>query len=154
MHCSYRLDSASSRMVLSQCRQLDPTDDGGVIDVACNTQCSGGDNIIIYSTLYGGIVGWDLRAPGFDLFLNFQCAVCRVLVLCDTFCIGNAWKLQGDLKQGVYTCMYASGSGWLTIGTSSGRVCAWDLRFSLPITTLMHPKGSSIRFFIYFIFQF
>ncbi|XP_077298369.1 vacuolar protein sorting 15 isoform X2 [Arctopsyche grandis] len=116
-----RLDSASSRMVLSQCRQLDPTDDGGVIDVACNTQCSGGDNVIIYSTLYGGIVGWDLRAPG------------------------NAWKLQGDLKQGVYTCMYASGSGWLTIGTSSGRVCAWDLRFCLPITTLMHPKENRIR---------
>lgn len=59
-------------MVLSQCRQLDPIDDGGVIDVACNTQCSGGDNVIIYNTLYGGIVGWDLRAPGLLYWQNFS----------------------------------------------------------------------------------
>lgn len=56
-------------MVLSQCRQLDPIDDGGVIDVVCNAHCMGGDNIIIYATLYGGIVGWDLRAPGMNIIL-------------------------------------------------------------------------------------
>lgn len=64
--------------------------------------------------------------------------------------IGNAWKLQSDLKQGVHTCMYASGCGWLAIGTSSGRICAWDLRFSLPITTLMYPKGDFWMIFVQF----
>lgn len=47
--------------------------------------------------------------------------------------------------------MYASGCGWLAIGTSSGRVCAWDLRFSLPITTLMYPKGTVILFRSFFL---
>lgn len=52
----------------------------------------------------------------------------------------NAWKLQGDLKQGVYTCLYANSAGYLAVGTSSGAICVWDLRFQLPITSVKHPN--------------
>jgi phosphoinositide-3-kinase regulatory subunit 4 len=37
---------------------------------------SGAQSVLVYATMYGSIVGWDLRAPG------------------------TAWKLENDLKQG------------------------------------------------------
>lgn len=115
-----RLDSGSSRMSLSQCRQLDVAEDGGVVELAC-PGTGFGASVVTYTTLYGSIVGWDLRAPG------------------------NAWKLQGDLKQGVYTCLHVSPAGWLAVGTSSGCVRVWDLRFALPITTISHPNSERVR---------
>ncbi|XP_063387877.1 phosphoinositide 3-kinase regulatory subunit 4 [Cydia fagiglandana] len=109
-----RPDSGSSRMTLSQCRQLEMGAEGG----CCCVTCAGG--VVAYCTLYATVVGWDLRAPG------------------------NAWKLQGDLKQGVYTCMYTRG-GYLCAGTSSGAICVWDLRFQLPITSVRHPNSERVR---------
>ncbi|GBP54418.1 Phosphoinositide 3-kinase regulatory subunit 4 [Eumeta japonica] len=115
-----RMESGSSRMSLSQCRQLEVSEEGCAVDVWCAGGAHGG--VISYATLYATIVGWDLRAPG------------------------NAWRLQGDLKQGVYTCLYADPSGYLAVGTSSGTICVWDLRFQLPITTIHHPNsGARIR---------
>ncbi|XP_048484293.1 phosphoinositide 3-kinase regulatory subunit 4 [Plutella xylostella] len=110
-----RPDSNSSRMTLSQSRQTG----GGCVDAAC----AGGVHaqVITYATLASALVGWDLRAPG------------------------NAWKLQGDLKQGVYTCVYANSSGYVAAGTASGRVCVWDLRFQLPVTALSHPNCERVR---------
>lgn len=110
-----RLDSASSRMTLSQCRQLEVGAEGE----CCAMTCAGG--VISYATLRSKIVGWDLRTPG------------------------NAWKLDGDLKQGVITCLYASSSGYVVAGTSSGVLSVWDLRFQLPITTLKHPNAERVR---------
>nr|CAD7589508.1 unnamed protein product [Timema genevievae] len=34
---------------------------------------------------------------------------------------------------------------WLTIGTSSGFHICWDLRFQLPISTIIHPTGARVR---------
>ncbi|CAH2097622.1 unnamed protein product [Euphydryas editha] len=113
-----RLDSGSSRMSLSQCRQLERGSDACV---ACASAGGVHAGVISYATLGATIVGWDLRAPG------------------------NAWKLQGDLKQGVYTCLYANSAGYLAVGTSSGAVCVWDLRFGLPITSVKHPNSERIR---------
>jgi phosphoinositide-3-kinase regulatory subunit 4 len=39
----------------------------------------GAQSVLVYATMYGAIVGWDLRAPG------------------------TAWKLENDLKRGEYT---------------------------------------------------
>jgi hypothetical protein len=38
----------------------------------------GAQSVLVYATMYGSIVGWDLRAPG------------------------TAWKLENDLKRGEY----------------------------------------------------
>ncbi|XP_072948041.1 phosphoinositide 3-kinase regulatory subunit 4 [Epargyreus clarus] len=114
-----RLDSGSSRMSLSQCRQLEPRAEGGCAALASAAGVHAG--VISYATLAGALVGWDLRAPG------------------------NAWKLQGDLKLGVFTCLYANAAGYLAAGTSGGAVCAWDLRFQLPIATLRHPNSERVR---------
>ncbi|XP_026750400.2 phosphoinositide 3-kinase regulatory subunit 4 isoform X2 [Galleria mellonella] len=114
-----RQESGSSRMTLSQCRQLEPSVEGGCVAVACAGGVHSG--VISYATLLATIVGWDLRAPG------------------------NAWKLQGDLKQGVYTCLYANSSGYLAVGTSTGAICVWDLRFQLPITSVKHPNSERVR---------
>ncbi|CAG4938820.1 unnamed protein product [Colias eurytheme] len=113
------LDTGSSRMTLSQCRQLETSVEGGCVSCASAGGVHAG--VISYATLNATIVGWDLRAPG------------------------NAWKLQGDLKQGVYTCLYANSAGFLAVGTSSGAICVWDLRFQLPITTVRHPNSERIR---------
>jgi hypothetical protein len=37
---------------------------------------AGSQSVLVYATMYGSIVGWDLRAPG------------------------TAWKLENDLKRG------------------------------------------------------
>jgi hypothetical protein len=37
---------------------------------------TGAQSVLVYATMYGSIVGWDLRAPG------------------------TAWKLENDLKRG------------------------------------------------------
>ncbi|XP_047506714.1 phosphoinositide 3-kinase regulatory subunit 4 isoform X2 [Pieris napi] len=113
-----RLDTGSSRLTLSQCRQLDSSAGGAV---ACASAGGLHSGVISYATLNAHIVGWDLRSPE------------------------NAWKLQGDLKQGVYTCLYANNAGYLAVGTSSGAICVWDLRFQLPITSVRHPNSERIR---------
>ncbi|RVE51799.1 hypothetical protein evm_003602 [Chilo suppressalis] len=119
-----RIDNASSRMTLSQCRQVEGGgmyggEEGGCVAVACAGGVHAG--VISYATLLASVIGWDLRAPG------------------------NAWKLQGDLKQGVYTCLYANSAGYIAVGTSSGAICVWDLRFQLPITSIRHPNSERVR---------
>ncbi|KAJ8710702.1 hypothetical protein PYW08_009217 [Mythimna loreyi] len=111
-----RVDGTSSRMNLSQGRQLEGDGD----DALCVAAPAHGA-VISYATLFASIVGWDLRAPG------------------------NAWKLQGDLKQGVCTCLYADPCGYLAVGTSSGTISVWDLRFQLPITSVRHPNSERVR---------
>jgi hypothetical protein len=39
---------------------------------------TGAQSVLVYATMYGSSVGWDLRAPG------------------------TAWKLENDLKRGKY----------------------------------------------------
>jgi len=79
---------------------------------------SGSQSVLVYASLYGSLVGWDLRCPG------------------------TTWRLENDLKHGVITSFCVnSHQQWLTLGTSSGMHICWDLRFQLPITAIKHPTG-------------
>ncbi|XP_066593358.1 phosphoinositide 3-kinase regulatory subunit 4 isoform X2 [Prorops nasuta] len=101
-------------------RQLDLQEEGCAVDIQYLD--SGSQSVLIYATLYGSLVGWDLRCPNI------------------------AWKLENDLKHGVITSFCVNNyQQWLTLGTSSGIHTCWDLRFQLPITTIKHPNGARIR---------
>lgn len=122
-----RIDPNSNKMALQQARNLETTDvvltggtlsDGPIVDM----QSPHAQNLIIYATLYGAIVGWDVRMPGF------------------------AWRLRTDLKNGMITAMCVDPtSSWLAVGTSGGRHTCWDLRFSIPIAEIRHPHEARIR---------
>lgn len=120
-----KIDPASSKMALQQARYLDTNNDGDgpVVDMMPLDQ--GSQNTIVYSTVYGAIVGWDIRMP--DL----------------------AWRFENDLHKGVITSMCIDPtSSWLAVGTSSGWHIVWDLRFGLPIhgkNGIKHPHDSRIR---------
>lgn len=126
-----RIDPNSSKMALQQARHLDSNaridravkeqDDGPVVELQSMDQ--GSQSLIVYATLYGAIVGWDIRMPG------------------------NAWRLESDLRNGVITTFTIdpTNSSWLAIGTSSGRHLCWDLRFRLKIAEIKHPHESRIR---------
>lgn len=122
-----RIDPNSSKMALQQARHLvqssrgyNDFDDGPVVDMHPLEHDS--QSVIIYATLYGAIICWDLRMPN------------------------NAWRLSSDLKQGVITtfCIDPSVS-WLATGTSGGNHICYDLRFRLPIAKIHHPSGTRIR---------
>ncbi|KMR04641.1 phosphoinositide 3-kinase regulatory subunit 4 [Lasius niger] len=82
----------------------------------------GSQSVLVYASLYGSLVGWDLRCPG------------------------TTWRLENDLKHGVITSFCVnSHQQWLTLGTSSGIHTCWDLRFQLPITSIKHPTGARVR---------
>lgn len=129
-----RIDPNSSKMALQQARHLDSNaridrtsreqDDGPVVEMQ-----SMDNSLIAYATLYGAIVGWDLRMPA----------------------TGNAWRLESDLRNGVITSFTIDphNSSWLAIGTSSGRHLCWDLRFRLKIADIKHPHESRIRRVVY-----
>lgn len=126
-----RIDPNSSKMALQQARHLDSNakidravkeqDDGPVVEMQAMDQ--GSQSLIVYATLYGAVVGWDIRMPG------------------------NAWRLESDLRNGVITTFTIDPikSSWLAIGTSSGRHLCWDLRFRLKIAEIKHPHESRIR---------
>lgn len=126
-----RIDPNSSKMALQQARHLDSNaridravkeqDDGPVVEMQAMDK--GSQSLIVYATLYGAIVGWDIRMPG------------------------NAWRLESDLRNGVITSFTIdpTNSSWLAIGTSSGRHLCWDLRFRLKIAEIKHPHESRIR---------
>lgn len=121
-----RIDPNSSKMALQQARRVqssggyNESDDGPVVDMHPLDHDS--QSVIIYATLYGAIICWDLRMPN------------------------NAWRLSSDLKQGVITtfCIDPSVS-WLATGTSGGNHICYDLRFRLPIAKIHHPSGTRIR---------
>ncbi|XP_052870427.1 phosphoinositide 3-kinase regulatory subunit 4-like [Anopheles cruzii] len=129
-----KIDTNSSKMALQQARHLEPDVrqlscpfcwpndyDGPVVEMA-PLETHGAQSVIVYATLYGTLVGWDIRTPD------------------------PAWQLQSDLRSGVITtfCIDPT-SSWLTVGTSSGRHICWDLRFQLPIAEIKHPNDARVR---------
>jgi len=69
----------------------------------------------------GSLVGWDLRSPTV------------------------AWKLDHNLRHGVITSMCVDPSqSWLAAGTDNGVHICWDLRFRLPVASVVHPARSRI----------
>ncbi|XP_011189756.2 phosphoinositide 3-kinase regulatory subunit 4 [Zeugodacus cucurbitae] len=114
-----RIDRNSSKMTLQQALHLDEGEnsDGAVVDMQTYDQ-----SVIIYATVYGGIVGWDTRVQK------------------------PVWRLENELQHGVITTMCVDSAGsWLATGTSGGKHICWDLRFRLPIAEIKHPNGSRIR---------
>uniref|UniRef100_A0A0C9R475 non-specific serine/threonine protein kinase n=1 Tax=Fopius arisanus TaxID=64838 RepID=A0A0C9R475_9HYME len=115
-----RMEPSSSKMTLVNSRQLDLQEEGCAVDLQYLD--SGSQSVLIYATLYGSLIGWDLRCPGI------------------------AWKLENDLKHGVITSFCVNNyQQWLALGTSSGVHICWDLRFQLPISSIKHPIGARVR---------
>ncbi|KAF6214508.1 hypothetical protein GE061_009251 [Apolygus lucorum] len=115
-----RVDNASSKMTTFDSRLISLEDEGAPVDIAHLD--SGSQSVLVYSTIFGCLVGWDLRSPGI------------------------AWKLDNDIKHGVVTAMHMDSNQYcLSIGTNNGYLTSWDLRFHLPIGTIVHPNGSRIR---------
>lgn len=115
-----RLEPSSSKMNVLSSKQLDLADEGCAVDLQYLD--SGSQSVLIYATLYGSLVGWDLRCPEI------------------------AWRLENDLKHGVITSFCVNNhQQWLALGTSSGVHMCWDLRFQLPISSIKHPTGARVR---------
>lgn len=119
-----RIDPNSSKMALQEAKHMSSCsssiEDGPVIEMQPLEQ--GSQSLIVYTTLYGSIVCWDLRMPN------------------------NAWRLRSPLRHGVITtfCIDPT-SSWMATGTSGGKHICWDLRFRLPIAEIRHPFDSRIR---------
>lgn len=106
----------SNRMNLALSRHLNADEDGFPLEVHCMD--SGAKSIVVYTTLFGSVVGWDLRAPG------------------------NAFRLENGPKNGIITTFCVDPNhNWLTLGTTNGTLDTWDLRFQLPINTIQHSSG-------------
>lgn len=116
----FRYELANAKMSIVNTRHLDPQEEGCVVDM--NYFDSGSQSILTYATVYGSIMGWDLRSPGV------------------------AWKLENDLCHGLITSFCVDpNQTWLCVGTSSGNHVCWDVRFQLPISCHMHPVGARVR---------
>lgn len=127
-----RIDSNSSKMALQEAKNLNEappvggSDDGSSLPlgpvVDMQPLLHGSHSLIVYATLYGTIVCWDLRMPE------------------------AAWRVRTALRNGVVTTICADPtSSWLATGTSGGKHVCWDLRFRLPIAEIKHPFDYRIR---------
>lgn len=84
----------------------------------------GSQSTVVYATLHGMIVGWDLRCPGIS------------------------WRFENNYKYGfITTFCLDKHHNWLTVGTRTGYHVVWDLRFQIPVTVMEHP----IRKYAYII---
>lgn len=72
------LESNSNKLSVIQTKQLDLQEDGCAVDISYLD--SGSQMVLVYTTVYGSLIGWDLRSPKY------------------------AWKVKNDIKQGVYHC--------------------------------------------------
>lgn len=70
----YSLETNSNKLGIMQTKQLDLNEDGCAVDVSYLD--SGSQMVLVYATVYGSIIGWDLRTPKL------------------------AWKVNNDIKQG------------------------------------------------------
>lgn len=103
-----------------QTRSLDLQEDGCAVDI--HHFNSGAQSVLAYATVNGSLVGWDLRSNS------------------------NAWTLRHDLRLGLITSFTVDmHQCWLCLGTSSGTMACWDMRFQLPISNHSHPARARIR---------
>ncbi|KAL5015431.1 hypothetical protein ScPMuIL_009701 [Solemya velum] len=113
----YRVDAGRASIFLKQ--DVDLRELGQVVDLSHFD--TGSQSVLAYATVYGYLIGWDLRSPEI------------------------AWKLKNDPKTGLIQSFAVHHSQcWLSLGTSSGAHVCWDLRFQLPITTVQHPTSQDI----------
>ncbi|XP_061885756.1 phosphoinositide 3-kinase regulatory subunit 4 [Entelurus aequoreus] len=103
-----------------QTRSLDLQEDGCAVDI--HHFNSGAQSVLAYATVNGSLVGWDLRSNA------------------------NAWTLRHDLRLGLITSFSVDmHQCWLCLGTSSGTMACWDMRFQLPISNHTHPARARVR---------
>ncbi|XP_015247150.1 PREDICTED: phosphoinositide 3-kinase regulatory subunit 4 [Cyprinodon variegatus] len=103
-----------------QSRTLDLHEDGCAVDI--HHFNSGAQSVLAYATVNGSLVGWDLRSNS------------------------NAWTLRHDLRLGLITSFSVDmHQCWLCLGTSSGTMACWDMRFQLPISNHSHPARARVR---------
>ncbi|XP_057691095.1 phosphoinositide 3-kinase regulatory subunit 4 [Corythoichthys intestinalis] len=103
-----------------QTRSLNLQEDGCAVDLQHFN--SGAQSVLAYATVNGSLVGWDLRSNA------------------------DAWTLRHDLRLGLITSFSVDmHQCWLCLGTSSGTMACWDMRFQLPISNHTHPARARIR---------
>ncbi|EDO39636.1 predicted protein [Nematostella vectensis] len=101
-------------------KKINRSEEGHVVDMAHFD--TGSQSVLTYATSHGLICGWDLRSGAM------------------------AWKLANNPAHGLITSFVVDPCHcWLAVGTSTGNLVCWDLRFQLPITSLSHPRGARIR---------
>lgn len=116
----FRVESGSTKTSILHSRTLEPQDEGCVVDM--NYYDAGPQTVVVYATVFGSIVGWDLRSPG------------------------TAWKLENHPKNGLITSFSIDRQhSWIIVGTAIGKLICWDMRFQLPITTVTHPTSVRVR---------
>jgi len=58
----------------------------------------------------------------------------------------EAWVMQNDVTKGVVSCMQVDPSRyWMVVGTMTGNICGWDLRFRLPFREWRTQDQSCVR---------
>lgn len=72
----YSLESNSNKLGVMQIKELDLQEDGCAVDISYLD--SGSQMVLVYATVYGSLIGWDIRAPKL------------------------AWKVKNDIKQGKF----------------------------------------------------
>ncbi|KAL1417642.1 hypothetical protein MTO96_026690 [Rhipicephalus appendiculatus] len=113
----FRVEVNSNKTSPLKTRSLDPHEDGCVVDLQHFD--TGLQSVLVYATVYGSIVGWDLRSPS------------------------TAWCFENNPRHGVITSFCIDPQhNWLVCGTSEGKLICWDMRFQLPSTTVSHPAGN------------
>uniref|UniRef100_A0A131YJM6 non-specific serine/threonine protein kinase n=1 Tax=Rhipicephalus appendiculatus TaxID=34631 RepID=A0A131YJM6_RHIAP len=116
----FRVEVNSNKTSPLKTRSLDPHEDGCVVDLQHFD--TGLQSVLVYATVYGSIVGWDLRSPS------------------------TAWCFENNPRHGVITSFCIDPQhNWLVCGTSEGKLICWDMRFQLPSTTVSHPAGARVR---------
>ncbi|CAH1773990.1 unnamed protein product [Owenia fusiformis] len=114
------IESGSTKITAPHTRNVDISEVGQVVDM--NYADTGSQSILVYATVHGHLIGWDLRSNEV------------------------AWNLCNDPKKGLITSFSVHRQqNWLAVGTSSGTFTCWDMRFQLPITSLNHPTGARVR---------
>lgn len=114
----YRINNSSA--VPMQTIDINKENRGIVMDLAHFD--TGAQSMLVFATVNGHVVGWDLRMDR------------------------EAWVLKNNLEHGLITTAAVHPTqSWLAVGTSSGIHVCWDLRFQLAINTVTHPTGARVR---------
>ncbi|XP_064641912.1 phosphoinositide 3-kinase regulatory subunit 4-like isoform X2 [Lineus longissimus] len=109
-----------AKLGIQNTKNINVEETGLVVDIGHFE--TGSRSVLGYATVNGLLIGWDLRSPT------------------------PAWQLQNDPKHGLITSFHIHHQQcWLALGTSSGTHVCWDMRFQLPITTVVHPTGARVR---------
>lgn len=112
--------SGQNKYTLLLNKQLDVKNDGMAVDLLYYD--TGSENVLVYTTVNGSIVAWDLRSDK------------------------EVWRLQNDPKHGLITSFDVNTKhSWMVLGTSNGTMTCWDMRFQLPVTSVVNPTRSRVR---------